>query len=635
MIQHVACVFILCLSLFLWGCDASDGGSDRTIDDGSERALVTDVVDPALNECDRRAEYPFDLESPELVVPYPNNIFTVPDSSSHSGRRLTVDRNFPLFSKYYGLLSYWLKSFETLEGFGLYSDLFVPIPDVELALSTDHFTHQDQGVFVMVVDPDHPFFGEVAPVYVALESRYLRLTPSIPLLENTDYAIVVTDAWQKSAGLCFDASPSMIRVSNGALSTSSPYDYEPVLAHLEEAGVQRQRVLSLSSFTTMPIFADMDKAQDILDNVNKDSPAVLTEWEFEHSDSSLIDAFVHAKLETPLFGDNKGIWRNNEGGALAVEGSESVDVMLSLPKKELGEYQQPYPLMIYMHGTSKSRRDVKDVSDWFANIGFATIGMDSLCHGDRPNSVNNETLCYYEFLNPLSWRDNGRESVAGFLWLLRAIKNLSEVDVIPEGGDGIPDFDVNQIYVTGVSLGAIQGGVLAGLVSDVEGYVFNVAGAKFTDIAFDHTVVKSILWLTGNIDRISGDADLTHLVYLSGLVFQSMLDASDPGVFLYNARRLRGKEYNVLQQGAAYDNQVSGLSGASFARAGGWPQLSPYVWEADLPIVDAPHWGSGFVQYDTADHDMIWRSDDLAFDLQSQLQYFLSTLQETGQGVIR
>ena len=373
MIQHVACVFILYLSLFLWGCDASDSSGNDT---GSEKALVTDVVDPALDKCDRRAEFPFDLESPELVVPYPNNIFTVPDSSSHSGRRLTVDRNFPLFSKYYGLLSYWLKSFETLEGFGLYSDLFVPLPDVELALNTDKFTNQGQGVFVMVIDPDHPFFGEVAPVYAALEQRYLRLTPTVPLLENTNYAIVVTDAWQKNTGLCFDASPSMVRVLNGAVSTSS-YDYEPVLAHLEEMGVQRQNVLSLSSFTTMPIFADMDKAQDILDDVNNDTPAVLTDWEFEKSDSSLIDAFVHAKLETPLFSDNKGIWRNNADRVLAVERSESVDVMLSLPKKELGEYRQPYPLMIYMHGTSKSRRDVKEVSDWFANIGFATIGMDS------------------------------------------------------------------------------------------------------------------------------------------------------------------------------------------------------------------------------------------------------------------
>ena len=630
MIQQFAGAFIMCLSLFLWGCDGGDSSTDR----GADKALVTDIVDPALEQCARRVEFPFDLESPELVVPYPNNIFTVPDPSSHSGRRLSVDRNFPLFKKYYGLLSYWLKPFETLEGFGLYADLFVPLPDTELLLSSDHFTKQDQGVFVMVVDPEHPFFGEVAPVYVALEKRYLRLTPSVPLLENTDYAIVVTDAWQKNTGLCFDASPSMVRVSKGETSTSATYDYESVLIRLEERGVQRQNVLSLSNFTTMPIFADMDKAQGLLDDLNNDSPAVLTEWEFEKTDSPLIDAFVHAKLETPLFGDNKGIWRNNADGVLAVEQSESVDVMLSLPKKELGEYQQPYPLMIYMHGTSKSRHDVKDVSDWFANIGFATIGMDSLCHGDRANAINNESLCYYEFLNPLAWRDNGRESVAGLLWLLRAIENLSEVDVIPEGGDGIPDFDVNQIYVMGVSLGGIQGGMLAGVASDIEGFVFNVAGAKFTDIAFDHTVVKSILWLTGNIDSISEDVDLTHLVYLSGLVFQSMLDASDPGVFLYNARRLRGKEYNVLQQGAAYDNQVSGLSGSSFARAGGWPQLNPYVWDTGLPAVDAPHWGSGFVQYDTADHDMIWRADDLAFDLQSQLQHFLSTLQETGQGEI-
>ncbi|MBV1921397.1 MAG: hypothetical protein KUG73_12010 [Pseudomonadales bacterium] len=73
----------------------------------------------------------------------------------------------------------------------------------------------------MVTDPEHPFFGEVAPVYAALEKRYLRLTPSVPLLKNTEYAIVVTDAWQKKTGLCFDASPSMVRVSKGEISTSS------------------------------------------------------------------------------------------------------------------------------------------------------------------------------------------------------------------------------------------------------------------------------------------------------------------------------------------------------------------------------------------------------------------------------
>ncbi|MBV1921396.1 MAG: hypothetical protein KUG73_12005 [Pseudomonadales bacterium] len=50
MIRYVACFFTLWLSLFLWGCDAGDSGNDN----GSEKALATDVVDPALDSCDRR-----------------------------------------------------------------------------------------------------------------------------------------------------------------------------------------------------------------------------------------------------------------------------------------------------------------------------------------------------------------------------------------------------------------------------------------------------------------------------------------------------------------------------------------------------------------------------------------------------
>ncbi|OUS25837.1 hypothetical protein A9Q99_20500 [Gammaproteobacteria bacterium 45_16_T64] len=617
---------VLYLLLSLWGCTGSESEYENT--------RIPDAALPTQEQCDRYAEFPFDLESSALVVPYPNNIFTELNSASSTGVNLVVDKEFPLFNVYFGLLSYWLKSFETLEGFGLYSDLFIPLPDVDLTLNTEQFTDSGSGVFLMVIDPDHRFFGEIAPVYASLGKNYLRLTPKVPLLENTDYALVVTNDWQKQIGLCLEASPSMRRLINGESSISMLAQHEGLLVYLEQNNIERESLLSLSRFTTMPIFSDMEQAIDILDNLNNTAPAILTDWEFEPSESPLTESFVHAKLETPMFSDLWGIWRNNAGKTLTVERSESVDVLFSLPNREILEHEQPYPLMLYVHGTSKSRHDVKEVSDWFAKAGIATIGMDSLCHGDRANFIGNESLCYYNFLNPLSWRDNGRETVVGLLWLLKAIENMSDVDVIPEGGDGIPDFDVNQIYVMGVSLGAIQSGVLAGLVSNIDGYVFNVAGAKFTDIAFDHSVVRSILGFAGGIDSIVSDADLTHLVYLAGMVFQSTLDASDPGVFLYNARRLRGKTYNVLQQGAAFDNQVSGLSGASFARAGGWPQLSPYVWEADIPIVEAPHWGSGFVQYDTADHDMIWRDDDLAFDLQSQLHYFLSSLRESGEGEI-
>lgn len=584
--------------------------------------------------CTHTLEFPFDLNPDALVVPYPNDIFTVPDPTSHTGRRVSVDNNTWVFKEYFGLLSYWLRAYETLEGFGLYADLFVPLADVAHTVVDTPIHDTRSGVFVMVSDPTHRFFGDIAPMTVSLEKHTLRLTPRVPLLENTQYALVVTDDWQRDSGLCFTPSASMTQLAQGNNSTSYLTQHAEVLAHLAQANISRERVLAISPFTTLPVFPDMDRVHTLLDQHHQHAPATLTDWQFSPTESPRIQAMVQASLDTPMFGDSWGIWRNNPDKQLAIENIASLPVQLSLPNPETIAHAQPYPLVIYMHGTSKSRHDVADVADWFAGIGMATIGMDALCHGDRPNLIGVESLCYYNFINPLTWRDNGRETVAGILWLIKAIQHLAEIDVIPEGGDGIPDFDVENIYFMGVSLGAIQGGVLAGITSDIDGYIFNVAGAKFTDIAFDHSIVRSILSLTHGIDSIAQEANLTHGVYLAGMVFQSILDASDPGVFLYNARQLRDTSYDALQQGAAYDNQVSGTAGASFARAGGWPQVSPSVWETGLPIVNSPHLGSGFVQYDTQDHDMIWRQGAFSFQLQNQLQHFLSHLHREGSGEI-
>ncbi|HPQ70780.1 MAG TPA: hypothetical protein PKW95_16770 [bacterium] len=656
--------FLMMLMMLLvcaWACE------DETNDDDDEAGDDDNADDDDDNDdnnnggaypesCANGPFFPFDLRTTPMIVPYPNNLYRVADAKSTSGYRvaLNTDVTQPL-GRLAGmrLLQPLIEAVNTMTGFATMSDLYVPISETpaNYSLPDGGEASLDDAVFVVNIQSDSPSFGEAIPVTVSAQNSYLQLRPEIPLRGATHYALVVTRALVTAEHGCYQASPSMqdiwltyhyLEGSNLALR------YRPVLTRLEELGVASADILALSEFTTLDTTGELNRVREQIDALAATDPPTLRDPQYWNMNEEHVGRYAYLHLDTPVWQDEDGAWEPDGAGGIVVQNWADYRVLLSLPKANAHERGQPYPVVIYGHPITERKEGIYylKLAEAFAERGYAMIAMDGAAHGDRADGLIGGRLSsmfgFLDFFHPLRMRDNVRETVADLMWLTRAVQNLDAMDVIPNNnGDGIPDFDTEHIYYFAISLHAILGGAFAALEDNIDAFVMNVAGAKLTGVALEGPLMGWIVTLAEFGDYLLPDMEFTEFVWLVGGMYQHVLDAGDPVNFLphVNGEPLPGLEGHhpyVLQQGASDDFIVGGMSGAYYCRAGGWPQFEPYVWDVGhVEHVCCPRVGSGFFQFDTANHLMFLMPEtDLGAASREQVFHFLDTHLATGEAEI-
>lgn len=628
--------------------DNTDDDSPGADDDDSSSDDDDDATPPQPYEetCPAGPVFPFDLTSELRIVPYPNDLYTVADETSLTGVRVQIDEQMPLpLSRLAGmaLFGFVIDSINTLNGFSTLADLYVPIDNETRATSwpDEDEPGVNDGIFVMVDDPESPYDGEFAPVTVEVRYGALQLRPFKPLRENTHYVLVVTRSLLPNESDCYQAAPQIIRMVEGYTGYQPDETlgrrYDTALAHLETLGLSAGRILAIADFTTLWATQDLLDVSETLDEMAADEPPQINDWTIQYSSAEGLYGYLRGMMPTPIFQNAQGEWVYNNQGELAVQSWEDVEVMLSLPREDAYADGQPYPIVIHAHGVGGDKTSLTAIASDFAQNGFAVIGIDAVCHGTRGTGIPQmDLLCYFDFFHPLTFRDNVRETIANHVWLARAVKQLGEMDMIPyPDGDGKPDFDVSNIYFASVSLGSINGGVYSAVESQVDAYVLSSAGAKYIGIALEGPYMEILVQMAELLDQVMPAAHAADLVWMIGHAAQHILDASDPANYLMhtvNDPLLPDHVPYVLQQSSAEDYMLGGLSGAYFCRAGGWTQFNPYVWEADCgpPHEALPYEGSGFYQYDTDEHFYFWMNTGLGPAYREQALHFYRTHKETG-----
>lgn len=151
-----------------------------------------------------------------------------------------------------------------------------------------------------------------------------------------------------------------------------------------------------------------------------------------------------------------------------------------------------WPVVIFQHGTPRTRGDALLVADSFAAAGFAVFAIDLPLHGITPQDalfsslrqagrernfdldfVNNSTGAagpdgmidetgthFINLQSLLTSRDNVRQAIAD---LIRLIRTIPTVDY---DHNGTPDFDASRIHLVGYSLGGIVSAPLLGVSSE-------------------------------------------------------------------------------------------------------------------------------------------------------------------------
>ncbi|MBZ0156257.1 MAG: hypothetical protein K8I29_08630 [Alphaproteobacteria bacterium] len=642
--------------------DDGGGGPDSDADDDA-----TDDDDAAPDDDDDDADddgaYPenctdwapvfdFNLTSDPMVVPYPSDMYTVDDATTPSGRRVQVGDST---TRPLGILSkarafdFAFDAINTLDGFSTQADIYIPLtaqPDAA-RFPDPEAPSMDDSVFVMVDDPDSPFDGEMAPVVVEWRTYSLWIRPFRPLREATRYVVAATRKIATADGKCYRATDSMRAVWEDAKSGKGSHpDLESALTRMETRGLASHRVLAISTFTTAHMTRDLDEARRVLDGMASNDPPEITDWSFR-SDIDVIDyedtldRIAWGYLDVPTFRNADGLWERDANGDLVPTGTEEVLVHLTLPSADSGA-GQPFPLSLYTHGIGDHKESLQAIASDWANAGFALIGLDAVCHGDRapiPHDPATSLLCYFQFFDPLMFRDNLRETAVGNMWLARAVKALGEIDMIPPGGDGIPDFDVSRLYFNGISMGTFHAGAWIGLEENIDTWVFSSAGAKFIGAALEGPYLGELLTIAQWLDGLMDGWKLEDTLWGYGHLMQHALDAGDPANYLMHLDDplpgLEGRELKILQQGSAYDDMIGGVCGGYFARSAGLPQLMPFVWDVGwVDHVQTPYTGNAFFQWDTKEHFLLWDRTPLGTKYRAQILHFMTTARNTGVGEV-
>ena len=401
--------------------------------------------------------------------------------------------------------------------------------------------------------------------------------------------------------------------------------------------------LSISEFKTQIVTKGLDDARKLMDELALENPPVITDWRFVETNEPNVLPYGVGKLMVPRLQNGNGVWKRDENGKLIVQRWEEIDVLFSLPDSEVVEPNQPYPVAVYGHGLGDYVDSLSAIADQFASEGFAFAGINNVCHGTRapiPGDPVTSLLCYFNFLNPLKFRDNIRDTLMNQVYFTRAIMELGELDNIPPGGDGIPDYDVENLYYVSISLGSIQGGTFSAIEENIDGWVLSSAGGKWTGIALEGPYMGAFVDIAKMIDDVVSTIHAEELVWLLGNLAQHILDSSDPANFLRHTLEepfegMEDRNPYLLQQSSSEDSMLGGLSGAYYCRAAAWPQAEPYAWDVGyVDHVDLPYQGSGLYQYDTDEHFGLWINEPIGVAIRKQALHFLNTHYQTGVGEI-
>ncbi|NLH49003.1 MAG: hypothetical protein GX444_10415 [Myxococcales bacterium] len=628
--------------------DAVD--DDTTADDDTDDDDVDDddsTVTPYPESCANGPVFSFDLASRPMVVPFPNDLYTIEDAQSRTGRRVHIDEDT---ARPIGAmaavrpLKFLIDAFNDLNGFSTLADIYLPTGEEPAWATLPDLTGPsgEDGVFLMADDPGSSADGLFVPLKFDFRSPDLHLTPWFPLKENTHYILVATRGLAPQ-GRCYQASESMREIWRAWIDGTADETterYRAALTRLDGLGVPPDQILSIADFTTGWITRDLEAAVGKLDTLFESSPSAFRDWEIVPDGDPSLWATAHAVFDVPIFKPDGEPWAFDSNGTPIVDHYETLRAYFTIPAAEATPGGQPYPIVIFEHGIMSDMHELRPpFTTEIARRGFAMIAIDAICHGDRLPPGTGEVgqlLCFFDIFHPGAMRDNFRETASNFVWLTRAVATLKDVDL---DGNGTPDFDTTRIYGVGSSFGSGMGGMSASVDRNVEAQVLNASGAKLTNVLVDGGAAPVFLVISLIEKLLLPEEPITDFIRILMDLLQSILDPADPANYVMHAiddplEIMEGHQPQILQQSGAFDEEIGGPSGGWLCRAGGWPQMIPYVWDAGVPHVTAPYEGSAFYQFDTSEHHLIFDDDPLSPATREQIFHFLETHFNTGIGEI-
>ena len=512
-----------------------------------------------------------DLDPEHCLLPWPSNQFTVADATTETGLRLAIEPDSmpgddnPTFLN---LADGFSRVTGVAFGFDQILDEDVGTWDVEPQLEADGHLQ------VFNAQPGSDRYGDRQAFFIELIStgglgvdRTLLIgRPEVVLEPNADHVAVVLDSVGAAATDEVRIALGLDKARNQSDQALAAY-HAPVRAFLVEQGVDLERVVRVTDFTTRsatdPTFrthAMMDELDASLGELTVEIDSVV-EPSNEDQDSIIRGRLVGA----PGFLDDEGRLVLDDDGTPMVVGDAAIEFRISVPA---GPEDVPYKVTLYGHGTGG------DVTDDLFDQELATqdVAKLNLRFDGWTDDDFVQTLVGFEAFVDGSERSTAglMQSIAGGTVLLTALDGVL--------GEAIHDITgrwPNTEYVvwTGGSLGGTLGAVIVSADDRLDTAVLNVPGTGWS-----HMIPHSLLYEVALQDlfevRYGNPLDM-HLAMVMG---QGAWDDVDGAVWADEALEAGGA---FLLQESMGDPVLPNLGTNLLANALGAKQL--------LPLLDPIH----------------------------------------------
>jgi hypothetical protein len=459
------------------------------------------------------------LDARKCLYPFPNDLFTVEDATTDTGRRVEfLPSAMPVNVD--GVVmdpAEWNRN----DGFSPGSPLitFVPGIDVEesaIPPSTDIGASLRKRAPVVLVDADTgervPYWAEIDETVEDPADRALIIRPAVNFLEGHRYVVALRDL-RDSNGDPIAAADSF-RVYRDDVSTGGPAvedrreHMEDVFAVLDDAGVERDDSLYLAwDFT---VASERNLSERLL-HIRDDAFAALGEaaptftvTDVQEDPEDGLARIVDGTFQVPLYltgtGEPGSRFNTGDDGLPAVNGEYTADFRCIVPDAAFAADGAAVPARasVYGHGLLGSQEEVDAgnivaMADEHGYVFCATkwIGMSE---EDVPNAA-----AILEDLGKFpSLADRLQQGVLNTLFLGRLMIHEDGLVTDPafQDVDGEAVIDRRELYYDGNSQGGIMGGIATAVAIDWERAVLGVPAMNYSTLlnrSIDFDIYEEIL----------------------------------------------------------------------------------------------------------------------------------------------
>lgn len=543
---------------------------------------------------------------PEVcALPFPSNVFTVPDATTVTGRRVAIsDTTLPKsFFDYQPSGAPWSKADGFSPGMGLLAYLAgatmtgLPTPD-DIAASLD------ADCPTVLLDAET---GERVPHWVEIdwstdvaEQRSFIVRPAVRLEDARRYIVAIRKVVD-GAGAAIPASPAFAALRDDTTFDDPSIDarrplYAEIFGLLEGAGVAQADLQLTWDFTT----ASRQSNTDWLVHMRDEALAAAGDLGPAFTITSVDPAYdpeiayrIEGTMKVPLYLDQPGPGAHllfGDDGLPESTSDYDVPFELLIPQSAL---VAPAKLLQYGHGLLGSRSQIE--SGHFLtfmntyNYAMFAVNLDGMAEDDEDWIGGRVGLGEVDVLTAMF--DRLHQGALNNLLAMRMMSRGMVAD--PTYG---PLLDGDSRYYYGISQGGIFGGVYMALSTDVERGALEVMGQSYN------------LLLNRSVDfepffaflRFGLPDARDQQIFLG--VTQMAWDRVEPnGYSKYIAKdTLPGTQpHQVLMRAALGDHQVTTWGAHVMARAVGATHLDTGlrdIW--DLPNTPGPLTTSAYIEYD-------------------------------------